>query len=186
MIPYGKHEITEEDLAAIKSLLLNDQITQGNKVPEFEKMICDNTGARYCKALNSATSALHATLLALGIKMGDLVWTSGISFVASANCALYCGAKIDFVDIDIKTYNISVEHLKEKLMEANKIGKLPKVLIVVHLTGQSCEMAEIQELCDSYGVQVIEDASHAIGGEYKIYQLEAVNIVKQLSLVSIL
>jgi UDP-4-amino-4,6-dideoxy-N-acetyl-beta-L-altrosamine transaminase len=136
-------------------------------VPAFEKAVSDYCKVKYAFAVNSATSALHIACMALGVRKGDLVWTSPITFVASANCALYCGADVDFVDIDPATYNISVKALEEKLTKAEQLGRLPKVLIPVHLAGQSCEMDKINELSKKYGFRIIEDASHAIGGKYK-------------------
>jgi UDP-4-amino-4,6-dideoxy-N-acetyl-beta-L-altrosamine transaminase len=148
-------------------VLRSDYLTQGPVTPEFEKQINNYTGSKYSVAVINATSALHLACLALEVGSKDIVWTSPISFVASANCALYCGAKIDFVDIDEKTYNISIEALKNKLEIAKKNNVLPKVLIPVHLAGQSCEMEDIFTLSKKYGFKIIEDASHAIGGEYK-------------------
>ena len=166
MIPYSKQNIIEEDIAAVVDVLKSDYLTQGPKTPLFEKAIKEYTGAKYSIAVINATSALHLACLALDIKNGDLVWTSPISFVASANCAIYCRAQIDFVDIDINTYNISIENLEEKLELSKKLNKLPKLLIVVHLAGQSCDMKKIHDLSKLYGFKIIEDASHAIGGEY--------------------
>lgn len=166
-IPYGHQNINQDDIQAVVEVLKSDFITQGPVVPAFETAV-----ARYCEiehavAVNSATSALHIACLALGVGRGDMVWTTPITFVASANCALYCGAQVDFVDIDPRTYNLSVERLTEKLAQAEKDGNLPKVLIPVHLCGQSCDMASIQALSQRYGFKIIEDASHAIGGRYK-------------------
>ncbi len=166
MIPYGRQDINDEDIQAVVDVLKSDYITQGPKVPEFEKTLAAYCGVKYGVAANSATSALHIACLALGLGQGDLLWTSPITFVASANCALYCGAEVDFVDIDSKTYNISVSALKAKLEMAEKNGRLPKIVIPVHLAGQSCEMAEIHKLSQRYGFKIIEDASHAIGGKY--------------------
>ena len=166
MIPYGRHEITKDDIDAVVEVLKSDFLTQGNLVPEFE-----NTVAEYCKALhgvavNSATSALHIACLALGLGKGDILWTSPITFVASANCARYCGADVDFVDIDKKTYNMSPLALEKKLIDAEKKGRLPKIVVPVHLCGQSCDMKAIFELSKRFGFKIIEDASHAIGGRY--------------------
>ena len=169
MIPYGKQEITEEDIAAVVEVLRSDFLTQGPKVPEFERKVAEYCGARSAIAVNSGTSALHIACLALGVGEGDLVWTSPITFVASANCARYCGADVDFVDIDPKTYNMSVSCLEEKLEAAARANKLPKVVIPVHLCGQSCDMAAFRALSDRYGFSIIEDASHGIGGKYKQY-----------------
>ena len=167
MIPYGRQDISQEDINAVINVLKSDFLTQGPIVPAFEKAVSDYCHAKYAFAVNSATSALHIACLALGIKKGDLVWTSPITFVASANCALYCGADVDFVDIDPATYNMSAEALEDKLIKADKLGRLPKVIIPVHLAGQSCEMDKISNLSKKYGFKIIEDASHAIGGKYK-------------------
>lgn len=167
MIPYGRQNISEDDIKAIVEVLRSDFITQGPVVPEFEKTVATYCGAKHAVAVNSATSALHIACLALGVGPGDLVWTSPITFVASANCARYCGADVDFVDIDPRTYNLSVPSLTEKLEQAKRNGRLPKVVIPVHLSGQSCEMEAIHALSVQYGFRIIEDASHAIGGSYK-------------------
>lgn len=167
MIPYGRQDISEADIKAVVDVLKSDFLTQGPTVPAFEKAVADYCDVQYAYAVNSATSALHIACLALGVGKGDLVWTSPITFVASANCALYCGADVDFVDIDAATYNMSVSVLEEKLIHAEKIGRLPKVVIPVHLAGQSCEMDKIYALGQKYGFYIIEDASHAIGGKYK-------------------
>jgi UDP-4-amino-4,6-dideoxy-N-acetyl-beta-L-altrosamine transaminase len=167
MIPYGKQNISEADIQAVIDILHSDYLTQGPTVSAFEKSVSDYCGARYGVATNSATSALHIACLALGVTNGDIVWTTPITFVASANCALYCGAQIDFVDIDPLTYNLSPDHLAEKLSQAKKLGKLPKVVIPVHLSGQSCDMTAIQALSHQFGFKIIEDASHAIGGKYR-------------------
>jgi len=166
-IPYGRQDINQTDIDAVIGVLRSDFLTQGPVVPAFESAVATYCNAQHAVAVNSATSALHIACLALGVGKGDVVWTSPITFVASANCALYCGATIDFVDIDPRTYNLSVERLKEKLASAEKTGKLPKVVIPVHLCGQPCDMAEIYELGRQYGFKIIEDASHAIGGKYK-------------------
>jgi UDP-4-amino-4,6-dideoxy-N-acetyl-beta-L-altrosamine transaminase len=166
-IPYGRQDINQADIDAVVAVLRSDFLTQGPVVPVFEKSIADYSGAQYAVAVNSATSALHIACLALGVGNGDIVWTTPITFVASANCALYCGAVIDFVDINPLTYNMSVERLAEKLAIAEKTGKLPKVLIPVHLSGQPCDMENIYALSQKYGFKIIEDASHAIGGKYK-------------------
>lgn len=167
MIPYGRQNISEDDIKAVVEVLRSDFITQGPVVPEFEKAVATYCGARHAVAVSSATSALHIACLALGVGSGDLVWTSPVTFVASANCARYCGADVDFVDIDPRTYNLSVAHLAEKLEQAKRSGRLPKVVIPVHLSGQSCEMEAIHALSIQYGFRIIEDASHAIGGSYK-------------------
>ena len=167
MIPYGRQNINQADIDAVVEVLRSDFLTQGPVVPEFEKAVAAYCHANHAVAVNSATSALHIACLALGVGKGDLVWTSPITFVASANCALYCGAEVDFVDIDPQTYNLSVDRLKEKLFHAEKAGTLPKVVIPVHLCGQPCDMEGIHALSKHYGFKIIEDASHAIGGRYK-------------------
>lgn len=167
MIPYGKQTISEDDINAVVQVLRSDFITQGPVVPEFEKSVAAYCGVKYAVAVNSATSALHIACLALGVGPGDLVWTSPVTFVASANCARHCGADVDFIDIDPRTYNLSVARLSEKLEQAKRSGRLPKVVIPVHLSGQSCEMEAIHALSVQYGFRIIEDASHAIGGSYK-------------------
>jgi UDP-4-amino-4,6-dideoxy-N-acetyl-beta-L-altrosamine transaminase len=167
MIPYGRQDINQSDIDAVVEVLRSDFLTQGPKVPAFERAVADYCGAMNAVAVNSATSALHIACLALGVGPGDRVWTSPITFVASANCALYCGAQVDFVDIDPQTYNLSVECLKNKLEQAEKFGTLPKVVIPVHLSGQTCDMAGIHALSLQYGFKIIEDASHSIGGRYK-------------------
>lgn len=170
MIPYGRHDIVADDIAAVVEVLQSDFLTQGPKVPEFEKAICDYTGAAFSVVVNSATSALHIACLALGVGPGDLVWTSPITFVASANCALYCGAEIDFVDVDSETGNMCPVALANKLRNAER---LPKVIIPVHLAGHSCDMQAIGDLAKQYAVSVLEDASHAIGGSYQDQKIGA-------------
>ncbi|MGL1930810.1 MAG: UDP-4-amino-4,6-dideoxy-N-acetyl-beta-L-altrosamine transaminase [Desulfotalea sp.] len=167
MIPYGRQDISEADIEAVVKVLRSDFLTQGPVVPAFEHAVSTYCESKYAVATNSATSALHLACLALGVGVGDTVWTTPITFVASANCALYCGATVDFVDIDSRTYNLSVESLAAKLEKAEQEGNLPKVVIAVHLAGQSCDMEGIYELSQRYGFKVIEDASHAIGGKYK-------------------
>lgn len=167
MIRYGQQDINDDDVSAILEVLGSTNLTQGPFVSRFEKDVCSYTTAKFGFAVNSATSALHIACLALGVGPGDYVWTSPNSFVASANCALYCGAKVDFVDIDIKTFNMCVDALEQKLISANRNGVLPKVVIPVHFAGQSCDMTRINVLAKQYGFRVIEDASHAIGGVYK-------------------
>jgi UDP-4-amino-4,6-dideoxy-N-acetyl-beta-L-altrosamine transaminase len=167
MIPYGRHDISQADIEAVVDVLRSDFLTQGPTIPAFEVAIAKYCNAQHAVATNSATSALHIACLALGVTRGDTVWTTPITFVASANCALYCGASVDFIDIDPRTYNLSVVCLTEKLEEAEKAGRLPKVVIPVHLCGQPCDMASIYALSQQYGFKVIEDASHAIGGRYK-------------------
>lgn len=167
MIPYGRQDISEADIQAVVDVLRSDFLTQGPAVPAFEKAVADYCGARHAVAVNSGTSALHLACLALGVGPGDRVWTSAVTFVASANCALYCGAQTDFLDIDPRTYNLSVDHLARKLEDAEKTGSLPKVVIPVHLCGQPCDMATIHSLSRRYGFRIVEDASHAIGGRYR-------------------
>jgi UDP-4-amino-4,6-dideoxy-N-acetyl-beta-L-altrosamine transaminase len=168
MIPYGKQEITQQDIDSVVEVLKSDFLTQGPQVPLFEESIKRAVDAKYALAVNSATSALHIACLALGVGKDDVVWTTPITFVASANCALYCGADIDFVDIDSNTYNLCAEKLELKLAHAKTNHlPLPKVVIPVHLCGQPCEMDKIHALSIEYGFSIIEDASHAIGGKYK-------------------
>lgn len=167
IIPYARQEIHQNDIDAVVAVLRSDLLTQGPSIPAFEQAVASSCGAKHAVAVNSATSALHMACLALGVGPGDVVWTSPISFVASANCALYCGAKVDFVDIDPRTYNLSADCLAEKLAKAKKEGVLPKVVIPVHLCGQPCDMARIHTLGREYGFRIIEDASHAIGGKYQ-------------------
>jgi len=166
-IPYGKQEISDNDIDEVIKVLKSDFITQGPKIDVFESNISNYVGSKYSCAVNSATSALHISCLALGVGAGDYVWTSPNSFVASSNCALYCGANIDFVDIDPITNNISLDCLERKLKEAEKKDALPKVVIPVHLSGLSCDMKSIYDLSNQYKFKIIEDASHAIGAEYK-------------------
>ena len=166
-IPYGRQDVSEQDIGAVIDVLHSDWLTQGPAVERFEKCVADKSGANHAVAVNSATSALHIACLAAGLGEGDLLWTSPITFVASANCALYCRALVDFVDIDPRTYNLSVDALEEKLLAARKVGRLPKVVIPVHFAGQSCDMERIATLSAEYGFTIIEDASHAIGGSYR-------------------
>ena len=166
VIPYARQSISKQDIDAVTEVLQSDYLTQGPVVPAFEEAVANLVGAKYAIAGNSATSMLHVACLALGVTDGDLVWTSPISFVASANCALYCGAEIDFVDVDSETFNMSPTALATKLEKAHKSNKLPKVIIPVHMGGQSCDMKSIGLLAKQYGIKVIEDASHAIGGSY--------------------
>ena len=166
MIPYASQSISEQDIDAVVQVLRSDLITQGPLVAQFEQSIADYCSAQYVTVVCNGTIALHLACLALGVSTEDRVWTSPNTFVASANCALYCGATIDFVDIDADSYNISIDALKIKLQIAEKSGQLPKVLIVVHFSGQSCEMKAIKKLSDQYGFTIIEDAAHALGGEY--------------------
>ena len=166
MIPYGRQDISDADIEAVIDVLRSDFLTQGPAVPAFEHAIAEYCGVRHAIAVNSATSALHIACLALDVGPGDLVWTSPISFVASANCALYCGADVDFVDIDSATANMSVSALEKKLAQAQLHGRLPKVIVPVHLAGTPCDMAAIRALGNQYGFSIIEDASHAIGARY--------------------
>ena len=167
MIPYGRQDIIKADIDAVVGVLQSDFLTQGPQVPKFESMVAEHVGAKHGVAVNSATSALHIACMALGLGPGDWLWTSPITFVASANCALYCGANVDFVDIDPRTFNLCPQALERKLEAAQQLGKLPKVVIPVHLCGQPCDMATIHALSQKYGFKIIEDASHAIGGRYK-------------------
>ena len=167
MIPYARQDINQQDINAVIEVLKSDFLTQGPQLPAFEQAIIDACDAKYAVAVNSATSALHIACLALGLGNDDWLWTTPNTFVASANCALYCGAKVDFVDIDPRTYNLCAKQLEKKLIAAQKVGKLPKIVIPVHFSGQSCDMQAIHELAKKYGFSIIEDASHAIGGKYK-------------------
>ncbi len=167
MIPYGRQEVTQADIDAVVDVLRSDFLTQGPLVPRFERKLADYCGVAHAVAVNSGTSALHIACLALGIGEGDWLWTSPNTFVASANCALYCGAKVDFVDIDSRTYNMSVPLLAEKLVVAEREGRLPKAVAVVHFAGQPCDMQAVHDLARRYGFRVIEDASHAIGARYR-------------------
>lgn len=165
-ISYGRQSISQKDIDSVVEVLKSDFLTQGPKVPLFEQTVAEYCGAEYGVAVNSATSALHIACLALGLGEGDILWTSPNSFVASANCGLYCGAKVDFVDIDPQTYNLSADRLEDKLIKAKADNQLPKIVIPVHFAGQSCDMARIHQLSQEYGFRIIEDASHAIGGKY--------------------
>ena len=167
MIPYGRQQVTQADIDAVVAVLRSDFLTQGPVVPRFEQRLADYCGVAHALAVNSATSALHVACLALDVGAGDWVWTSPNTFVASANCALYCGAKVDFVDIDPRTYNMCPKALAAKLVVAEREKKLPKVVVVVHLTGQPCDLQSIHALAKRYGFRVVEDASHAIGGRYR-------------------
>lgn len=166
-IPYGKQNITKSDIDSVVEVLNSELITQGSYVPKFEQNISSFTGSKHASVVNSATSALHLGCKALGIDSNSIVWTSTNSFVASANAALYCGAKVDFIDIDNSTFNISIPQLKEKLLNAKRNKTLPDLIIPVHLTGNSCDMKEIHKLSKKYGFKVLEDASHCIGGDYQ-------------------
>ena len=167
MIPYGRQDITAADIDAVVAVLKSDYLTQGPAVPEFERKVSAHVGAKHAIAVNSATSALHIACLALGLGPGDWLWTSPVTFVASANCGLYCGAQVDFVDIDPRTCNLCPQTLERKLIDAEKAGRLPKIVIPVHLCGQPCDMSAIHALSQRYGFSIIEDASHAIGGKYR-------------------
>jgi len=166
-IPYGRQDVTPSDIAAVAEVLASDWLTQGPVVPRFEQALAESCGAAHAVAVNSATSALHLACLALGLGPGDWLWTSPITFLASANCGRYCGAQVDFVDIDPRSYNLSVEALARKLKQARAAKRLPKVVIPVHLAGQSCDMAAIRALGREYGFRIVEDASHAVGGRYQ-------------------
>lgn len=167
MIPYGRQDITQADVDAVVEVLRSDFLTQGPKVPLFEQVVAEHVGAKHAVATNSATSALHIACLSLGLGPGDWLWTTPVTFVASANCGLYCGAQVDFVDIDPRTYNLCPKLLEAKLVAARDAGRLPKILVAVHLCGQPCDMAAIFALSQEFGFKIIEDASHAIGGKYK-------------------
>lgn len=167
MIRYGQQDITQADIDAVIGVLKSENLTQGPNIPQFEESVKAHTGSKHAVAANSATSALHIACMALDLGPGDWLWTTPNTFVASANCALYCGAKVDFVDIDPRTYNLCAQKLEEKLIAADMAGKLPKIVIPVHLSGQPCDMAAIYALSKKYGFKIIEDASHAIGAKYK-------------------
>ena len=166
MIPYGKQTLSEADIAAVVRVLQSDYLTQGSQVPAFESSLKNYCGAAHAVAVCNATAALHIACQALGLQQGDIVWTSPITFVASANCALYCGATVDFVDIDPHTLNLSIPRLAEKLAAAQVSGCLPKIIIPVHLCGEPCDMAALHQLSQQYGFKIIEDASHTIGASY--------------------
>src|SRR5690554_8222764 len=167
MIPYGKQDINQADIDAVLEVLKSDFLTQGPQVPAFEAKVANHVGAKHALAVNSATSALHIACLALGLGEGDWLWTTPITFVASANCGLHCGAKVEFVDIDPQTYNLCPKKLADKLEKAKQEDCLPKVLVAVHLCGQPCDLAALHKLGQQYGFRIIEDASHAIGGKYR-------------------
>lgn len=167
MIRYGQQDITQADIDAVVNVLKSVNLTQGPNIPQFEHSVMVHTGSKHAIAVNSATSALHIACLALDLGPNDWLWTTPNTFVASANCALYCGARVDFVDIDPLTYNLCPKALEAKLIKAEKVGCLPKVVVPVHLTGQPCDMATIHALSQRFGFKIIEDASHAIGGRYK-------------------
>jgi UDP-4-amino-4,6-dideoxy-N-acetyl-beta-L-altrosamine transaminase len=167
MIPYGKQNINQNDIEAVIEILKSDFLTQGPSIEKFENAVAKYCGVEYAIAVSNATAALHISCIALGLTKGKILWTSPNSFVASANCGLYCGAEVDFVDIDPYTYNLSISELEIKLEKAKKKGKLPHIIVPVHFSGQSCDMELIYELSKHYGFQIIEDASHAIGGKYR-------------------
>ena len=167
MITYGRQDITQTDIDAVIECLQSDYLTQGPQIPKFEQSVVAHTGAKHAVAVSNATAALHIACLALDLGPGDWLWTTPNTFVASANCALYCGAQVDFVDTDPRTYNLCPLKLEEKLIVAAQAGKLPKIVVPVHLSGQPCDMAAIHALGQKYGFKIIEDASHAIGGQYK-------------------
>jgi len=167
MIPYGRQDISDEDIESVVAVLRSDWLTQGPAVPAFERDLAALTGASYAIAVNNATSALHIACRALGLGQGDWLWTSPITFVASANCGRYCGASVDFVDIDPRTYNMSVPALAEKLELARREGHLPRVVVPVHFAGQACEMEAIWSLANEFGFRIVEDASHAVGARYR-------------------
>ncbi|MFK7893873.1 MAG: UDP-4-amino-4,6-dideoxy-N-acetyl-beta-L-altrosamine transaminase [Granulosicoccus sp.] len=165
-IPYGRQSISDADKAAVQQVLESDWLTQGPTVPQFESALSAYCCSSFCVAVNSATSALHLSCLALGVGAGDEVWTTPNTFVASANCARFCGATVDFVDIDLTTYNLSPDALRNKLSaRVRSAGKIPKVLVVVHFAGQPCDMSAISRICENYGIRIVEDASHAIGAQ---------------------
>ncbi|HVZ52611.1 MAG TPA: UDP-4-amino-4,6-dideoxy-N-acetyl-beta-L-altrosamine transaminase [Pseudolabrys sp.] len=166
-IPYGRQDIRDEDIDAVVAVLKSDWLTQGPAVPRFEALLAEQCNAGHAVAMSNATAALHIACLAMGLGPGDVLWTSPNTFVASANCALYCGASVDFVDIDLATGNMSVEALAAKLEEADAEGKLPKIVVPVHFAGQSCDMRAIKALSERYGFRILEDAAHAVGGRYR-------------------
>lgn len=167
MIPYGRQDIRDADIEAVIACLRSDWLTQGPRVPRFEEAVAAYCGARHAVAVNSGTAALHLACLALDLGPGDWLWTSPLTFVASANCARYCGAQVDFVDIDPATGLMSIDRLAEKLAEAERAGRLPKIVVPVHFAGASCDMAAIHELAQRYGFRILEDAAHALGGRYR-------------------
>ncbi|MBD2201239.1 UDP-4-amino-4,6-dideoxy-N-acetyl-beta-L-altrosamine transaminase [Calothrix sp. FACHB-1219] len=166
-IPYGRQHISQEDIDAVIAVLQSDWITQGPAIERFEQAVANYCGAKYAVAVSSATAALHIACIAAGLKENEILWTSPNTFVASANCGLYCGSKVNFIDIDPNTYNLSSDELERRLIEAEKLGCLPQLLVPVHFAGQSCEMAKIYALSQKYNFKIIEDASHAIGGKYQ-------------------
>ena len=170
-IPYGRQSISNDDINEVRDVLNSDFLTQGPRVPIFENNVAEYCNAKYAVATNSATSSLHSACVALGVSANDIVWTSANTFVASSNCALYCGANVDFVDIDLNTFNMCPIKLEEKLIVAKKMNKLPKVVIPVHMCGQSCDMKKIYMLSKNFGFKIIEDASHGIGGSYNGFKI---------------
>ena len=166
MIHYGRQDVNEADIQAVTAVLRSDFLTQGPAIERFERVVADYCGAKYAVAVSNATSALHIACLAAGLGSRDILWTSPITFVASANCGRYCGAAVDFVDIDEKTYNMSADALEDKLRQAKKENRLPKIVVPVHLAGQSCDMKRIHALSEEYGFTVLEDASHGVGADY--------------------
>lgn len=166
-IPYGRQDISDSDIQAVVEVLKSDWLTQGPAIENFEKKVADFCGAKYAVAVSNATAGLHIAYQAAGIQSGSRVWTSPNTFVASANAALYCGAEVDFVDIDPRTYNLSIEALEAKLLQAERNGKLPDLVVPVHFAGHSCEMDRLSDLSNRYGFKIIEDAAHAVGGRFK-------------------
>lgn len=166
-IPYGRQNISQQDIDAVIEVLQSDWLTQGPTIERFEQSVAEYCGVKYAVAVSSATAALHIACLATGLGAGDILWTSPNTFVASANCGFYCGAEVDFVDIDPHTYNLSVAALEQKLIQGEREGKRPKIVVPVHLAGQSCEMEKIRALSRKYSFKVLEDASHAIGAKYQ-------------------
>ena len=166
-IPYGKQQISDADIQAVVDVLRSDFLTQGPVVPAFEAAVATHCQARHAVAVSNATAGLHLACLTLGLGPGDLLWTSAITFVASANCALYCGAQVDFVDIDARSFNMCPIELEKKLVIAERLGRLPKIVVPVHMCGQPCNMQAIHALSLKYGFKIIEDASHAIGARYR-------------------
>ncbi|HEY1796738.1 MAG TPA: UDP-4-amino-4,6-dideoxy-N-acetyl-beta-L-altrosamine transaminase [Stellaceae bacterium] len=166
MIPYGRQSIDDSDIDAVVRVLRSPMLTQGEAVPSFEKALAATVGAPHAVAVTNATSALHIACVALGLGPGDRLWTVPNTFVASANAGIYCGAAVDFVDIDPRSYNMDVDALEAKLA-ATPRDRLPKIVVPVHFAGQSCEMDRIAALAARYGFRVIEDASHAVGAEYE-------------------
>lgn len=174
-IKYGRQDISEDDIASVVKVLRSDLLTQGPMVPAFERSVSQYCKAKFAVAVNSATSALHIAYKALDLKNDDLLWTSANTFVATANAAIMCGAKVDFLDIDPNTYNICVDKLEKKLINAKEINMLPKIVVPVFMCGQSCDMKRIKELSKEYNFKIVEDASHGIGGAYKNHKIGSAN-----------